>query len=65
MRDCGALQTHILSDKISEENSTREMFADMFTGWVYNSWEVDVTKANSLADAGTTRKNFMDDNMPD
>lgn len=41
---------------------TSEVFADMFTGWVYDSWEEKRT--GGLTDDGQDRKDFMDNKMP-
>lgn len=49
----------------SQVDTAAEVLADMYTGWVYNSWEVDDTAADGLADAGRNRKNFMDTHMSD
>lgn len=39
-----------------------EIFADMFTGWVYNRWEVDAN--NSLTITAQKRSDYMNENMP-
>ena len=47
----------------SWDGSSSEVFADMFLGWTYDRWEIG--KGTALSADGTSRKTFMDTNMPD
>jgi hypothetical protein len=47
----------------SEVDSAAEVFADMYTGWVYDRWEVDETASDGLSDDGRVRRNFMENHM--
>ncbi len=46
-----------------DKDGRLDIFADMFTGWVYNQWEESKDKKN-WSPTGTLRANYMGSNMP-
>ncbi len=45
----------------SQQLEPSEIFADMFVGWVYDTWD---TNNDVIVDVAKERRDFMDENMP-
>jgi RHS repeat-associated protein len=48
---------------VTQTDGRGEIFADMFIGWVYNTWET-AREGSGWSPTGTKRANYMNTNMP-
>jgi RHS repeat-associated protein len=53
----GGFHGRYLEWQYSKENTSGQILADMFIGWIYNSWEVD--RDGILTDLATSRSDLM------
>jgi RHS repeat-associated protein len=47
----------------SSSTTDNEIFADMFLGWMYHTWETELDYPNIWTTMGVFRNNFMEDRM--